>query len=370
MSSHKPRLAMVSIGIRRDLLAPLGHLKRLELAHFYKEAVYDDLIAEDFDSTLRRYESPLDLYKQLAACKPDVIQSVEPFSFYTLPYLWVCLAAARKTRAALFVVTFENRPLEIRFGKLRAAFLKWTLGIYFGRASWIIVLNRGAYDNVLACGAASEKVMRALWGTWGVELNEFYPRKTRPPDAPPTILFVGRLHPEKGVFVLLDAFARVHEKCPAARLCVLGDGPARADLQDQIQVGGLADSVELMGTVKNREVPDFFRRADVFCAPSLTTRRWAEQVGVSALQAMASGVPVVSTRSGAIPEYVPHKVAGILVEENDATALAVALLELLNNPDHARAMGERGRAYAMAHYDASRNIERAETLILEKLNRT
>lgn len=369
MSERKPRLAMVSIGIRRDLLAPLGHLDRLELTHFYKEAVYGDLTARDIDSTLHRYTSPLDLYKQLVAAQPDVIQSVEPFSFYTQPYLWACLAAARKTGAALLVVTFENRPLEIRFGKPRAAVLRWVSGIYFARASWIIVLNRGASENVLTCGAAPEKLIRTLWGTWGVDLNEFYPRKSRIPDAPPTILFVGRLHPEKGVFVLLDAFAQVHEKCPTARLCVLGDGPARADMEHHITTRDLADSVELMGMAKNRDVPDFFRRADVFCAPSLTTRKWAEQVGVSAMQAMASGVPVVSTRSGAIPEYVPDGVAGVLVEENNPTDLADALLDLLEHPDRARALGEGGRAYAMAHYDASRNIERAETLILEKLNR-
>lgn len=367
MSDRKPRLAMVSIGIRRDLLTPLVHFTRLELRHFYKQAVYGDLTRADFDSTLHHYTSPLDLYRQLAQATPDVIQSVEPFSFYTQPFLWACLNAARKTRAALVVVTFENRPLDIRFGRPRAALLRRALASLFTRANKIIVLNNGAYENVLRCGAERDKVTRAMWGTWGVEMDEFFPRASRPPDAPLTVLFVGRLHHEKGVFVLLDAFAHIRQKHDDLRLIMLGDGPARADLSVEIKRRELADSIELMGTVKNREVPNFFRRADVFCAPSVTTPKWAEQVGVSALQAMASGVPIVTTRSGAIPEYVPDGVAGILVDENDSIQLANALLALLDNPERARALGQAGRAFAMTHYDARANVAHGEQMILDML---
>lgn len=365
MNSVKPRLALVSIGIRRDLLAPLAFFSKLELAHFFKQNVYNDLTAEDFGSTLHTYTSPLNLYQQLVRAQPAVIQSVEPFSYYTQPYLWACFAAARKTRAALLVPTFENRPLDVKFGKLRARCLRYALRMYFARACLILVLNDGARKNVLTCGITPKKIIRAMWGSWGVDPREFFPRATREENQPPTILFVGRLHEEKGVFILLETFARVQAEIPNARLYFIGDGPARAILQAQVQSRALTQAVTLVGSVTNRAIPDWMRRADVFCAPSLTTRKWAEQVGMSALQAMASGVPIVSTRSGAIPEYIPDGVAGLLVPENDAPALADAILQVMSSHPLAQALGARGRAYAVSHYDARANVENCQELVLE-----
>ena len=362
-----PRLALVSIGIRRDLLAPLIYFSKFELAHFYKKNVYGDLTVDDFDSTLQAYTSPRDLYQKLIRAQPQVIQGVEPFSFYTQPYVWACALAARKTRAALVIPTLENRPLDVKFGKLRAALLRPSVEIYFARACLIFALNDGARENVLQCHAAPQKITRAMWGTWGVDTREFFPRTQPSPQSStaPIILFVGRLHQEKGVFVLLDAFARVHEKFPTARLFFVGDGPARAELNTRIVQLNLQANVTLFGTMKNRDVPEIFRQADVFCAPSLTTKKWAEQVGMSALQAMMSGVPIVSTHSGAISEYILNGVAGILLQENDVCALAEALCELLANPERAREMGKRGAEYARTHYDAQKNIERAEQVVME-----
>ncbi len=368
MSEIKPRLALVSIGIRRDLLAPLVYFSKFELVHFYKKSVYGDLTADDFDQTLVAYSSPHDLYQQLVRAQPDVIQSVEPFSFYTQPFLWASLYAARQTHASLFAVTYENRPLAEKFGAWRAALLRRALEIFFARACLVITLNDGARENVLQCHAALHKIVRAMWGSWGVDLREFFPRAKNYGERSvqaPVILFVGRLHAEKGVFVLLDAFAQIRQQFSNAHLKLVGDGPARAELGARIQAFGLSQCVTLTGTMKHRDLPEIFRHADIFCAPSLTTRKWAEQVGMSALQAMASGLPIVSTTSGAIPEYIPDGVAGILVRENDARALADALRALLAQPERAREMGQRGYGYARAHYDAQANVERGQALVME-----
>lgn len=361
----QPRLAMVSIGIRRDMLAPLVFISKFELAHFYQKNVYGDLTIEDFDSSLKAYGSPIDLYRKIVAAQPDILQTVEPFSFFTLPYNLACLQAARRVHTRIIVPTFENRPLDVKFGRLRAAFLRWVTHKLFARACLIIVMNQGARENVIMSGGAVSKIVRGMWGSWGVDTQEFFPRLQRDPDQPANILFVGRLHEEKGVFVLLEAFVLARQEIPAARLQFVGEGPARAGLEKRVQDLGMEQVVVLRGTIKNRNIPELFRSADVFCAPSLTTKRWAEQVGMSALQAMASGVPIVSTQSGAIPEYVPDGVAGILVAENDARALATAIRELLLNPERARQMGEQGRAFAIQHYDARKNVERGEVLVME-----
>jgi glycosyltransferase involved in cell wall biosynthesis len=366
MNSQLPRLAMVSIGIRRDLLAPLRYLSKFELLHLYRQHVYGDLTPEDFNRTLQPYHAPRDLYHELVHAKPAVIQGVEPFSYYTQPYLWACYLAARQTNAALLVTTLENRPLTIKFGRMRAFLLQKLVRMYLRRACLMLALNQGARQNLLQCGADASRVHTALWGVWGVDTQEFFPRPTRDTPAPPTILFAGRLHPEKGIFVLLDAFERVRAQIPDARLWMVGDGPALDALAQNIRQKNLASAVTLAGVIKNREMIHWFHQADVFCAPSLTTRKWAEQVGVSALQAMACGIPVVSTRSGAIPEYIPDGVAGILVEENAPRALADALIELLSDPSRAYEMGQRGRAMACAQYDARENVQRGETLVWDR----
>lgn len=363
--ASRPLLALASVGIRRDLLAPLVYWTRFRLLHFYQKSVYGDLSSGDMDSTLLAYSSPIGLYRGLVAASPDVIQSVEPFSFYTQPYLLACLLATRKTHAALVIPTHENRPLDVKFGRARAAILRRVLTVVFARACLIITHNNGGHSSVLECGAAPERVVRGMWGNWGVDTTEFYPRQTRPGGLAPTILSVGRLHEEKGVFVLLDAFVRVQKQIPDARLIYVGDGPARESLRSRINAMDLVHAVTLAGAVKHRDVPALLHQSDVFCAPSITTRKWAEQVGASALQAMGAGLPVVSTLSGSIPEYIPDGVAGLLVRENDPTALAIALSELLGNPARAQEMGRRGRVHVCAYYDARSNVERDEQLVME-----
>ena len=357
----RPRLALVSTGIRGDLLAPLKYFSQFDLVHLYRFAEYGDLADADFDATLRQYHSPRDLYRQLIATRADVIQGVEPFSMALTPYLWACYFAARKIGARLLAVTLENRPLEIKFGRVLAGALRALLRIYFARACLIIVLNKGARQNVLSCGVASQRIEKMMWGTWGVDVDEFAPSARA--RTSPTILFAGRLDAAKGIFVLLDAFARVRQQLPDARLTMVGDGPARSQIERHAREFG--DAVTLTGVVKHRAMPKIFRAADVLAMPSLTTRKWAEQVGMVALQAMACGVPIVATQSGAIPEYVPANV-GVPVPENDATALAEALIEMLRDTDRRAQYGRAARAYAIAHYDARKNIARAEHVLLER----
>ena len=208
-----------------------------------------------------------------------------------------------------------------------------------------------------------------MYGTWGVDLDEFTPQRNgrEPNFGPgPVLLFVGRLHAEKGVFDLMDALDLVKTQMPQAKLVLVGDGPARPGIERTVAERGWAETVILTGTIKNRDLPPYFRVADVFVAPSITTRKWEEQVGMTNIQAMACGVPVVSTRSGAIPEYVPDGVAGILVPERDPQALAEAILRLLSDEGLRRRMGKAGRIYAVEHYDAGKNVQRAEEIILER----
>lgn len=136
-----------------------------------------------------------------------------------------------------------------------------------------------------------------------------------------TVGFLGRLVPEKGLLVLLDALARD----PRLRLRVGGTGPLGGELPSLADAAGVGDRVEILGAIDPGDVPDFLRSLDVLAVPSLPTPSWTEQFGRVAVEAMACGVPVVSSDAGALPDVVGG--AGIVVPAGDAAALADALAE-------------------------------------------
>jgi glycosyltransferase involved in cell wall biosynthesis len=140
---------------------------------------------------------------------------------------------------------------------------------------------------------------------------------------------------------LIHAFRTVHGRLPSARLVVIGDGPEHGALQARVERLGLGDAVRLLGALADDgEVRDWYRRSAIFCLPSIQ-----EGFGIVFLEAMASGLPVVSTTATAIPEVVPHGRAGLLVPPRDPAALAEALHTLLTDS----ALQARCRAFGREH---------------------
>jgi glycosyltransferase involved in cell wall biosynthesis len=152
------------------------------------------------------------------------------------------------------------------------------------------------------------------------------------------VLYAGRLRTRKAVAVLVEAFSRVRERAPSARLRLAGDGEQRPALEEQVRRLGLADAVHFEGTVPHDRMPALYAAADLFCLPSLY-----EGFPLAILEAMAAGLPVVATRVAGNPEAVEDGVHGRLVEAEDAAALAVALLELIEDTESRRRMGRQAR---------------------------
>lgn len=138
---------------------------------------------------------------------------------------------------------------------------------------------------------------------------------------PITVGFIGRLVPEKGILLLLDALARE----PRLLLRVVGTGPLGDELPARALAAGVGDRVELVGAVDPGAIPEVLRSFDVLAVPSLPTPSWTEQFGRVAVEAMACGVPVVASDAGALPDVVGG--AGIVVPTGDSAALAEALVE-------------------------------------------
>lgn len=184
------------------------------------------------------------------------------------------------------------------------------------------------------------------------------PRETR-------VLYVGRVEKTsrwKGLHVLVDALPRLRERVPGVRLEVVGDGDDVAHLQARARRLGVADAIDWRGQVGHRELPAHYQCAAVTVLPSLTE---AESFGMSLVEAMASGCPVVGSDVGGIPFVVRHGTDGLLVPPGDARALADALAALLLDPDRAAGLGAAGRDAAVSRWDWSRQRERTVRLIAE-----
>ena len=366
---NEPRLAVVSMDIRRDLILPMRGFSEFRLTHFYRHRPYDDLLPDDMDESLVQFSNPFDLFRKLQQTRPDLVQGVEPLAISQLPYQAVILLYSILHRRPMFCSAHISVPIEKKYNLLVAVLLRILLLPLRHFVRIFFYLNRGGRRNLRWMGVPEEKLIGHMYGTWGIDPTEFTPEiDGREPAWNPcgVILFVGRLHAEKGVFDLLDAYGRIVRDLPEVRLVFIGEGPDRNALERQIAKHNYS-RVSLLGTVKNRDLPPYMRAAALFVSPAVATKRWEEYVGMTNIQAMACGTPVVSTRSGAIPEYVPDGKAGILVPEHDPVALADAILLLLTQDSLRQRMGEYGREYAVEHYDARKNVKMAEDYLLSLL---
>jgi glycosyltransferase involved in cell wall biosynthesis len=288
------------------------------------EATPDDLFPV---STARSYFSkhiqlfaydPRPIIKAIRRHKPDLIDlSHEPYSVAGAEVLALCSWFAPGTP----IVMQTNQNI---------------LHNYPPPFNW---LEQRAFRRVAAAYACSDTVVEVLRAkgfekpapivTFGVDTEAFRPRaeRWRRPDGPPTIGFIGRMLPGKGLNVLASALAQI--KGEAWRLLVVGEGPEREGFEQQLRDAGLRDRAEFTGAIDFALVPEYFHQLDLMVIPTETTKRIREQFGRVIVEAMASGVPVIGSTCGAIPEVIGD--AGLIFPEGNVDALATALRQLLSD---------------------------------------
>lgn len=183
----------------------------------------------------------------------------------------------------------------------------------------------------------------------GVHFDRFQVPAPVPEKAGPTILATGGVKPRKGTHVLVDALARIREQMPDARLVVTGrqdDTDYLTQVQQQISRLSLTDACQLVGQIPESDLLGWYQHADVFALPSMRVGARFEGFGLVFLEASACGLPVVGTTGSGVEEAVIDGETGLLVPQNDSTALANAILRLLGDDDLRRTLGAGGRAYA------------------------
>jgi glycosyltransferase involved in cell wall biosynthesis len=196
----------------------------------------------------------------------------------------------------------------------------------------------------------------------GIDLARFRPREQIAarrelgiPDMP-TLGIVATLRDWKGHAYLLEALKRLRARFPTWQLLVIGDGPQREKIEQQIQRLHLNDCVRLVGNQDN--VEQWLNALNLFVLPSYGE----EGVPQGIMQAMACGLAVVSTPVGAIREAVVDGVTGILVEPMNSDALAEGLARLISDAALRRQMGEAGQRHARTHFGIDKMLDKMETI--------
>jgi glycogen synthase len=174
----------------------------------------------------------------------------------------------------------------------------------------------------------------------------------------PRLVCAGRLVFDKGFDMALAAMASLVERFPTLQMTIVGDGPARVQLQQQAIDFGLGKAVTFVGWVDPGQISTFMKSATIVIMPS----RWEEAFGLVALEAALIARPVVATRVGGLPEVVVDGETGLLVPKDDTEALAGAIAFLLDHPQQAMSMGNAGRSRAKEVFSLARYVDDYDTL--------
>lgn len=272
------------------------------------------------------------LARELKAFQPHILHiDEEPYNLAT----WQALRLGRQLGAKSLFFTWQNLlrryPPPFNWGE------RWALR----RADYALAGTDEAASVLRNKGYAGPLRVIPQFGT---SASLFRPADARP-ERPFTIGFIGRIVPEKGVFVLLRA---LHQLKGAWRLRLIGGGPALDELRTLADSLGLADRVSFIGQLPSDRLPAEYQRLDALVLPSLTRSNWKEQFGRVLVEAMASGVPVIGSDSGAIPGVIGQ--AGVIAPEGDAQALANALRNLAADAHLRARLAHAGRNRFLSHF--------------------
>lgn len=232
----------------------------------------------------------------------------------------------------------SGRPALVRYALLQRALKQ-------GGAGFICV-SRFIRDAALRAGFPENKLHVHYIG---IDTEQFSPVTAEPV---PRFVHVARLVEKKGTRYLLEAFAQVQRRHPEISLDLIGDGPLRSELEAQATQLGIARAVRFHGVKGHDFVRHTLRGATALVLPSVTAGSGdAEGLGIVLLEASATGVPVIGSRHGGIPEAIQENETGLLVAERNVTELAVALDCLVTERTRQQTMGEAARRFVCARFD-------------------
>jgi phosphatidyl-myo-inositol dimannoside synthase len=302
-----------------------------------------------------RFAGPIRFLRMLAAMFATARAHRMAGDGWTIASSWfpagfVAALLPRALRGKLLILA-HGTEIAAKGGSLRERLLQWTLA----RADRIVanskftaarVRSYGVRDalSIVPCGVDERPIERANAQV-------------------PTILFVGRLVPRKGVDRLIEVLPVLRDRFGRIRLEIVGNGPDRPRLERL--ASGLNDGAEVhfLGAVDDAGRDAAYARAWCFAMPTRTEGDDAEGFGIVYLEAAMASLPAIGGRSSGAEDAIVDGVTGLIVDGNDDDAIAQALIALLADPSRARAMGDAGRERALADFTWMNNARRVRQSI-------
>jgi colanic acid/amylovoran biosynthesis glycosyltransferase len=249
----------------------------------------------------------------------------------------VSLLHAHHGQLGILLLPFKeetNLPLVTSIRGRDATLAKQPVGylqnmkMLFDKGEYFFPVCQYLADRIIAWGCPPEKV-KILYG--GVDLNKYHYRAPSM-EGSQNILSVGRLVEKKGHHILMQAFQKMKTKFPHATLTIIGKGELEQELISLANRLNLGDSFQLLNHLHKDKVREHMINADLFCAASIEASDGdVEGIPNTLKEAMALGVPVISTYHAGIPELITHNQEGFLVQENNVNELADGLEFMLTN---------------------------------------
>jgi glycosyltransferase involved in cell wall biosynthesis len=285
---------------------------------------------------------PLQLMRVLKSCKPDVIHVEQ--GVCALSYLQVIFfAKLLRVKARFIFFTWINwevkRSLSHRLIWQRVEHLNayFSNGALAGNQKAKEILQKNGFNKPIT-------VLPQL----GVDTKIFYPQVETNSACEQKILYVGRIIVEKGIFLLLNAFATLSKQFPEWHLIFVGKGPDLEKLKQEIKDLNLEDIVKVFDPVAHEQIAPLLRSADILVLPSYDTDEWKEQFGHVLIEAMACKVPVLGSTGGEIPHVIAD--AGLVFEQKNEADLREKLGLLMQDNGLPKLLGEKGYKRVMKLY--------------------
>jgi glycosyltransferase involved in cell wall biosynthesis len=265
-------------------------------------------------------------------------------------------------RPPIVVHTFHGHVLRGYFGQLPSEAYRRIERLLARHTDRLIAVSPEVRDDLVELGVARREKFEIV--RLGIELDERlsaadhaldYRHVLGIPESAFVVGWIGRMTEIKQVPEVLRIFAKLRELGVDARLCIVGDGPAREDAERRANELGVMRECLFLGY--HRDVASFYRVFDAFLLPSAN-----EGTPVSAIESLAAERPVVATAVGGVPDVVVDGVHGRLFRPGDVDVAALALKELAEDPDLRRRMGEAGRGWVVPRYSVDRLVDDIDRL--------